>query len=202
MLWCLAFRGTTYFDYYRRLNVTSLLDFGRCVFFAGVHATGRSATVTIVKKVVQPTCTPLAVVAKDFTILLAAAEAAGLLGALADLKASLTIFAPTDEAFAWFLKKNGLTLEAILANKEILAVILSYHVLAVPIKSSKLALGLKLETLLTPAVSPCGKVSLLSLVCWRCTSCTSGDLYLLLLLSLVWAFCCIWTANFDNSYKC
>lgn len=43
----------------------------------------------------------------DFDILLAAAEAAGLTGALADPAASLTVFAPTDDAFAELARTLG-----------------------------------------------------------------------------------------------
>jgi len=59
-----------------------------------------------------------------FTILLAAAEAAGLADELATLPA-LTLFAPTDDAFAAL--PPG-TVDSLLANPEALADILLYHV--------------------------------------------------------------------------
>ncbi len=65
--------------------------------------------------------------AGTFNTLLAAAEAAGLAGALADGN-NLTVFAPTDDAFAAL---PAGTVENLLKpeNKDQLAAILSYHVL-------------------------------------------------------------------------
>lgn len=62
-----------------------------------------------------------------FNTLIAAAKAAGLAGALAE-KGPITVFAPTDEAFA---KLPAGTVETLLKpeNKEKLAAVLSYHVL-------------------------------------------------------------------------
>ncbi len=66
--------------------------------------------------------------AKAFTTLLAAAKAAGLVEALSG-KGPLTVFAPTDEAFA---KLPAATLKSLLLpeNKGKLAAILKYHVVA------------------------------------------------------------------------
>jgi uncharacterized surface protein with fasciclin (FAS1) repeats len=55
---------------------------------------------------------------------LAAAEAADLVGALKGA-GPITVFAPTDEAFA---KLPAGTVEALLANKDALTAILTYHV--------------------------------------------------------------------------
>ena len=70
------------------------------------------------------------VVAKEagsFDTLLAAAEAAGLVDALSDKDAELTVFAPTDNAFK---KLPDGTVEDLLKpeNKDKLAAILKYHV--------------------------------------------------------------------------
>lgn len=74
--------------------------------------------------------------AGTFNTLLAAAEAAGLAGALADGK-NLTVFAPTDEAFAAL---PAGTVENLLKpeNKDQLAAILSYHVLPRELASNQL----------------------------------------------------------------
>lgn len=64
--------------------------------------------------------------AGDFTTLLAAAEAAGLVETLSTQE--LTVFAPTDEAFAAALESLGLTAEQLLADTEQLTAILTYHV--------------------------------------------------------------------------
>lgn len=65
--------------------------------------------------------------AGNFKTLLAAAEAAGLVGALSG-PGPITVFAPTDEAFA---KLPAGTVEDLLKpeNKDKLAAILSYHVI-------------------------------------------------------------------------
>ena len=74
--------------------------------------------------------------AGTFQTLLAAAQAAGLAGALAD-GSNLTVFAPTDEAFAAL--PDG-TVENLLKpeNKDQLAAILSYHVLPRELTSNML----------------------------------------------------------------
>jgi transforming growth factor-beta-induced protein len=69
-----------------------------------------------------------AAVAGQFKTLLAAAKAAGLAGALSDPNATLTVFAPTDKAFAAL---PAGTVEDLLRpeNKERLVAILKFHVL-------------------------------------------------------------------------
>ena len=59
-----------------------------------------------------------------FTTLLTAVEAANLTGALLDPAADLTVFAPTDDAFA---AVDAATLEALLADPDALANVLLYH---------------------------------------------------------------------------
>ncbi|MEM8797052.1 MAG: fasciclin domain-containing protein [Pseudomonadota bacterium] len=77
--------------------------------------------------------------AGTFNTLIAAAKAAGLAGALAEGK-NLTVFAPTDEAFAAL--PEG-TVETLLKpeNKDKLVAILSYHVLPRKLKSNQLSNG-------------------------------------------------------------
>ncbi len=65
----------------------------------------------------------------EFTILLAALEAASLVDALNNPDDELTVFAPTDEAFGIALEALGLTAEELLASED-LAAILTYHVTA------------------------------------------------------------------------
>jgi uncharacterized surface protein with fasciclin (FAS1) repeats len=64
----------------------------------------------------------------QFNTLLTAAQAAGLAGALKDPDANLTVFAPTDQAFATLPSQ---TLDELLlpANRDALAAVLKYHVL-------------------------------------------------------------------------
>jgi uncharacterized surface protein with fasciclin (FAS1) repeats len=77
--------------------------------------------------------------AGSFNTLLAAAKAAGLADALATGK-NLTVFAPTDEAFA---KLPAGTVENLLKpeNKAQLAAILSYHVLPRKLTSGQMLKG-------------------------------------------------------------
>lgn len=77
--------------------------------------------------------------AGTFKTLLAAAQAAGLADALATSK-SITVFAPTDEAFA---KLPAGTVESLLKpeNKDQLAAILTYHVLPRELASNQLLAG-------------------------------------------------------------
>jgi uncharacterized surface protein with fasciclin (FAS1) repeats len=65
-----------------------------------------------------------AVEAGDFNTLVAAVQAAGLVEVLKG-EGPFTVFAPTDEAFA---KLPEGTLEALLADKEALTAVLTYHV--------------------------------------------------------------------------
>jgi uncharacterized surface protein with fasciclin (FAS1) repeats len=77
----------------------------------------------------------IVVVAKEagtFTTLLAAAEAAGLVETLSG-PGPLTVLAPTDEAFA---KLPAGTVESLLKDKEQLAKILTYHVIAGKVMSN------------------------------------------------------------------
>jgi uncharacterized surface protein with fasciclin (FAS1) repeats len=76
---------------------------------------------------------------EDFSTLVAAVDAAGLDGALSDPEATLTVFAPTNEAFAAALDALGLTAEELLADTETLTAILTYHVLGDTVTSSDLA---------------------------------------------------------------
>eukprot|EP00890_Picochlorum_soloecismus_P001332 jgi/Picsp_1/219/NSC_00218-R1_beta-ig-h3 fasciclin len=65
----------------------------------------------------------------DFSTLVAAAKAAGLVDAL-NGEGPLNVFAPTNAAFQIALQSLGITAEQILAQTELLAQILSYHVVA------------------------------------------------------------------------
>ncbi len=75
-----------------------------------------------------------AVAAGTFTTLVAAVEAAGLVDTLKG-EGPFTVFAPTDEAFAAL--PEG-TVEALLADPEALAAILTYHVVPGAVMSTDL----------------------------------------------------------------
>ena len=90
-----------------------------------------------------------AVAAGSFTTLVAAVQAAGLVDALKG-EGPFTVFAPTDEAFAALPKE---TLDALLADPEALAAILTYHVLAGKVMAADVTDGLSAPTLAGPAVA-------------------------------------------------
>jgi len=81
--------------------------------------------------------------AGNFTTLLAAAEAADLVDALKGA-GPLTVFAPTDEAFA---KLPAGTVEALLADKDALTAILTYHVVPGAVTSDQVIKLSSAETL-------------------------------------------------------
>ena len=74
----------------------------------------------------------IAAVAGQFNTLLAAAKAAGLVEALKATDVELTVFAPTDEAFS-ALPAGAVDNLLLPANRERLAAILKYHVVARPV---------------------------------------------------------------------
>jgi len=63
-----------------------------------------------------------------FSVLVAAVNATGLGSALDSTTDKVTVFAPTDDAFAFFLEASNLTAEEALANTDLLSKILKYHV--------------------------------------------------------------------------
>lgn len=101
---------------------------------AATLSLGLSATAASAANIVET-----AVGAGTFNTLIAAAKAAGLDGALAT-GSNLTVFAPTDEAFA---KLPAGTVENLLKpeNKDQLAAILSYHVLPRKLTSNQMLAG-------------------------------------------------------------
>jgi transforming growth factor-beta-induced protein len=80
----------------------------------------------------EPTAAPtiVEIAASDarFSTLVAAVQAAGLVDALSDPEAQLTVFAPTNEAFEAAFAALGITAEELLADTETLTSILLYHV--------------------------------------------------------------------------
>src|SRR5690606_32889355 len=77
----------------------------------------------------------VAAAAGDFTTLVAAVEAAGLVETLSG-PGPFTVFAPTDDAFAAALTALDMTAEELLADTETLTSILTYHVIAGEVPSS------------------------------------------------------------------
>ncbi|MDX2076513.1 MAG: BMP family ABC transporter substrate-binding protein [bacterium] len=87
-----------------------------------------------------------AVAGSDFTVLVQAIEAAGLVDALS-ADGPFTVFAPTDAAFTALLETLGLTAEELLGNTELLTSVLLYHVVAGSANAADLTNGQTLTTL-------------------------------------------------------
>ena len=82
----------------------------------------------------------------DFSILVEAVVAAELVEALS-AAGPLTVFAPTNEAFAALLEELGVTKEALLANKPLLTAVLTYHVLDGRVLKADVPVGAEISTL-------------------------------------------------------
>ena len=91
--------------------------------------------------------TTLSVAQSDsrFSILTEAVNAAGLADTLAG-PGPLTVFAPTNDAFAALLTELGITKDALLANKPLLTAVLTYHVLPAKVERAQVPLGQPVTT--------------------------------------------------------
>lgn len=90
----------------------------------------------------MPTIVDIAVQAGSFKTLVQAVQAAGLVETLSG-EGPFTVFAPTDEAFAQIPQD---TLQAVLANKEQLTAILSYHVVPGKLMAADVVRNTQLQT--------------------------------------------------------
>ena len=87
----------------------------------------------------QPNIVELAQSNPDLSILAEAVVAAGLAPTLST--GTITVFAPTNAAFAALLSELGVTKEALLANKPLLTAVLTYHVLGSKVARADVPLG-------------------------------------------------------------
>lgn len=85
----------------------------------------------------------------DLSTLVAAVQAAGLVEALSNPTTPLTVFAPTNAAFAELIAALGTTAEDLLANKDLLTDVLTYHVVPAAATAASLTDGQILPTLLS-----------------------------------------------------
>ncbi|MDM7461726.1 MAG: fasciclin domain-containing protein [bacterium] len=90
----------------------------------------------------MPTIVDIAVQAGSFNTLVQAVQAAGLVETLSG-EGPFTVFAPTDEAFAQIPQD---TLQAVLANKEQLTAILTYHVVPGKLMAADVVRSSQLQT--------------------------------------------------------
>lgn len=82
----------------------------------------------------------------NLSILIEAVVAAGLVNALS-APGPLTVFAPTNEAFASLLSELGVTKEALLANKTLLTTVLTYHVVSGRVLKDQVPINTPITTL-------------------------------------------------------
>ena len=87
----------------------------------------------------QPNIVELAQGNPDLSILAEAVVAAGLAPTLNT--GTITVFAPTNAAFAALLSELGVTKEALLANRPLLTAVLTYHVLGSKVARADVPLG-------------------------------------------------------------
>jgi uncharacterized surface protein with fasciclin (FAS1) repeats len=90
----------------------------------------------------MPTIVDVAVQAGKFNTLVQAVQAAGLVETLSG-EGPFTVFAPTDEAFAQIPQE---TLQAVLADKEKLTAILTYHVVPGRLMAADVVRSTQLQT--------------------------------------------------------
>ena len=84
---------------------------------------------------------------KDLTILNAALKASGLDKVLMSSEDEFTVFAPTDASFAELLEELDVTSEELLADKELLTMVLTYHVIPnMTVKAADIPYGDSIET--------------------------------------------------------
>ena len=119
------------------VGATALLLAGSSVAEAGKKCAGSPVATVAVKHESKPDIVDTAVSAGSFKTLVAAVKAAGLVETLKG-KGPFTVFAPTDDAFA---KLPAGTVDTLLKpeNKEKLAAILTYHVVAGEVKAADVA---------------------------------------------------------------
>ncbi len=84
----------------------------------------------------------------SLSILVEAVVAADLAGALS-APGPLTVFAPTNDAFAALLGELGVTKEALLANKTLLTTVLTYHVVSGRVLKADVPINTPIKTLQT-----------------------------------------------------
>lgn len=121
---------------------------------ANVTKTDLDATngvVHVIDKVILPTDKNIVEVAKsnpDFSILVEAVVAADLAGALSG-PGPLTVFAPTNAAFAALLAELKTDKATLLANKVLLTKVLTYHVVPGLVREAQVPVGKPIATLQT-----------------------------------------------------
>jgi len=92
--------------------------------------TAASLASTTARRTSQANIVQVAVSSPQLSTLVTLVKKAGLVSALSNPKAGLTVFAPTNAAFAKLKKADPMTFNAVLTTPALLKKILTYHVLA------------------------------------------------------------------------
>jgi len=107
-----------------------------------------NGVVHLVDKVLLPADKDIVATASalpDFSILVEAVVAAGLVGTLQGA-GPFTVFAPTNAAFAALLTELGVTKDALLANKTLLTQVLTYHVVPARVLKAEVPVNTAITT--------------------------------------------------------
>lgn len=83
----------------------------------------------------------------NLSTLVEAVVAADLTATLSAEDAHLTVFAPTNDAFAALLTELGITKQALFADKALLTSVLTYHVLGAEVEAADIPVGQPITTL-------------------------------------------------------
>jgi uncharacterized surface protein with fasciclin (FAS1) repeats len=108
-----------------------------------------NGVIHVIDKVILPADKTIVATAQsnaDFSILVEAVVAAGLVDAL-NAPGPLTVFAPTNAAFADLLAELGITKDALLANTALLTKVLTYHVVPGRVLKAAVPVGAPITTL-------------------------------------------------------
>ena len=114
-----------------------------------VDVAATNGVVHVIDKVLLPadkTIVQTAQALPDFSILVEAVVAAGLVDALS-APGPLTVFAPTNAAFADLLAELGLTKEQLFADNALLTWVLTYHVVDGRVLEANVPVGVPITTL-------------------------------------------------------
>lgn len=121
---------------------------GRVANIVATDVLAGNGVVHAIDRVILPSARNIVQVAQsrpEFSILVEAVIAAGLVDPLTSGK--LTVFAPTNDAFAALLTELGLTKAQLLADKLLLTKVLTYHVVHGQVLSSDIPFGQAIRSL-------------------------------------------------------
>ena len=121
----------------------------RTATITATDITATNGVIHVIDKVILPadkTIVETAAALPDFSILVEAVEAAGLADALS-AAGPLTVFAPTNAAFAALLTELNISKEALLADTALLTQVLTYHVVDGRVLKAGVPVGAAITTL-------------------------------------------------------